>query len=224
MAALARSQERLAGLIDNADVALGVTAARRADLGSFVRQTPATLHATRVTTARLRTTLAVLDPVAQHLRPGLRELAGASHAVRPALRQAAPLLDDARPLSVHLRAALRALAPASRQGSSVMDRMDPTLRRATDTLIPWLNARNDIGIRNYQAVGPTFSDLDSAAGQFTNLGHLMRFQGLAGGETSIGLPCATFFGDPKAPKRIQCDDFATVFGGLFGAKARKGGR
>jgi virulence factor Mce-like protein len=226
MNALARSQARLAGLIDHAVVALGVTAARRAALGSFVQQAPSTLRDTRLTTARLRRTLDVLDPVAQRLRPGLRELAGASGAIRPALRQLSPLLKRARPLAVNLRTAMAALAPAARQGSTVMDRLDPTLNRTTDTLIPWLNARNDIGIRNYQAVGPTFSDLDSAAGQFTNLGHLMRFQGLAGGETSIGLPCATFFGDPKAPKRIQCDDFATVFGGLFGTHGTtsRGGR
>lgn len=228
MAALVRSQARLAGLIDSAAVTFGVAAARRADLGSFVRQAPATLRDTRVTTARLRTTLDLVDPVAERLRPGVRELDDASRAVRPALREATGVLKDARPLSVHLRGAIRALAPAARQGTSVMDGLDSTLTRTHETLLPWLNDKNDIDIRNYQAIGPLFSDLDSAAGQFTNLGHLMRFQGLAGGETSVGLPCATFFGDPDASKRIVCEDFATVFGGLFGQggakKTRKAGR
>jgi virulence factor Mce-like protein len=226
MGAFARSQARLAGLIDSAAVTFGVTAARRADLGSFVRQGPATLRDTRVTMARLRTTLDLLDPVAERLRPGVRELAGASRAVRPALRQATPLLKDLQPLAVNLRAALRALAPAGREGTKVIDGLDSTLTRTTDTLIPWLKARNDIGLRNYESIGPMFSNVDSAAGQYTNLGHLMRFQGLAGGETSIGLPCATFFGDPDALKRIQCEAFGKVFGepSSAGATTRKGGR
>ncbi|HYF25032.1 MAG TPA: MlaD family protein [Baekduia sp.] len=229
MRSLASSEERLGRLIDGGAIALGVTAARRADLGSFVRQSPPTLRDTRTTMARLRTTLDLLDPIAERLRPGLRELDDASRRTRPALRAATPLLRDARPLATSLRTALRALAPAGREGERVIDGLDPTLTRLTTTLIPWLQDRNDLGIRNYQAIGPTISDIDSAAGQYTSLGHLMRFQGFAGGERSIGLPCATYFVEPKSPKRIQCEDFSKVFQGLFGGpgtrgSARKGGK
>lgn len=216
MSALARSQRKLAGLIDSGHVTFGVTAARRADLGSFVRQAPATLRETRTTTRRLRTTLDLLDPVAERLRPGVRELAVASRELRPVLRQATPLLRDAEPLVVRLRTAMRALAPASRAGVKVVRGFDPTLTRVSETLIPWLQEDNSIGLSNYKAIGPTMSAIDSAAGQFTNLGHLMRFQGLAGGERSIGLPCATFFTEPSSPQLIQCEDYAKVFGELFG--------
>lgn len=230
MRALARSERKLAGLIDGGAVTFGVTAAQRASLGSFVRQVPPTLRDTRVTTARLRTTLALLDPVAERLRPGVRQLDDASAALRPALRQATPLLRATRPLSDELGGALRALDPASVQGLKVMKGMDPTLARLKDPLIPWLASDNDIGMKNYEAIGPMFSTIDSAAQQFTALGHVMRFQGLAGGERSIALPCATFFTDPRATERVRCDDFSTMFQGLFGGrdpeatKSRKQGR
>lgn len=229
MGALARSQERLAGLVDDGAVAFGVTAAHRADLGAFVRDAPATLRETRLTTSRLRTTLDLLDPVADRLRPGLRDLDDASRAVRPALRQATPLLHDARPLAGRLQVALRALTPASRDALKVFEGFDPTLARTVGQILPWLKQRDELGVRNYEAIGPVISTIDSASGQFTTFGHLMRFQGLAGNARSIGLPCATYFNDPKAPQRITCDDFSKVFGALFAGgrtdmTKRKGGR
>jgi virulence factor Mce-like protein len=216
MRALGRSEDRLTRLIDGADVTFGVTAAQRASLGAFVRQAPATLRDTRVTTARLRTTLDRLDPVARRLRPGARRLDDTARALRPALRQATPLLRDARPLADRLDGALGALRPASRRGAAVIRGLNPTLARLQDPLIPWLNARNDMGARNYQAIGPTVSVVDSSAQQFNSLGNLQRFQGLAGGDRSVGLPCASFFADPDASELIHCQDFSKVLQSLLG--------
>jgi virulence factor Mce-like protein len=233
MQGLARSEEKLAGLIDGANVTLGVTAARRADLGSFVRQAPATLRDTRTTTARLRTTLDLLDPVADRVRPGVRELDDAARTVRPALREATPLLRAARPLSDQLQGALHALEPASVKGVEVIRGMDPTLTRLKDPILPWLKSKNALGLPVHQSFGPVLSNTASAAQQFTALGHLMRFQGIAGGERSLGLPCATYFVEPNTTQRLRCDDFSTMFTGLFDgadgptggpAKSRKKGR
>jgi hypothetical protein len=145
----------------------------------------------------------------------VRELDDTARTVRPALRQATPLLRAARPLSDQLSGALALLRPASQEGAKVIRGMDPTLTRLKDPLIPWLKAKNEIGLANYQSIGPVASATDSAASQFTALGHVMRFQGFAGGERSLGLPCATYFADPSAIERIRCDDLATIFQGVF---------
>ncbi|MCW2986988.1 MAG: hypothetical protein JWR63_4558 [Conexibacter sp.] len=228
MAALGRSQQTLGRLVDSADVAFGVTAARRADLGGFLQEIPGALLETRTATRRLRTTLDVLDPIAERLRPGVRELDDAATALRPALRQARPLLSDADLLSARLTPALRALKPASADASRLIQRLDPTLNRSTSTLIPFLKAPNELGLANVNTIGPTASVLASTAQQFNGFGHQIRFQGVAGGERSVGLPCATFFNDPAASTRLKCDDLSTVFSGLFGARpartTRKAGR
>jgi virulence factor Mce-like protein len=229
MRGLGRSERALAGLLDGAAVTLGVTAARRADLGSFLRLAPATLRETRATTARLRHTLDLADPVATRVRPGVRRLDEAATAVRPALLEATPVLRDADPLARRLQGALRALRPASREGVRAIDGLDPTLTRTTDTLLPWLAAPSDLKITNAQAIGPMFSTIDSAAQQFNAFGHQLRFQGLGGGERSVGLPCATFFVEPTATQRLRCEDFSKVFQALIGgtptrsAGQRKGG-
>lgn len=214
MAAFGSSEKKLVGLVDGADVTFGVTAAERSSLGSFVRQAPATLSETRRTMVRLRTTLDLLDPVAERARPGLRRLDEATRSAGTALTQATPLLEDARPLADRLRGAMDALRPASVSAVSVMNGLDPTLTRATETLIPWLKEENRLGLDNSQTFGPTMSIVASSAGQFSGAGTQLRFQGLAGGEDVLGLPCATAFADPTQQKQLaNCTGFQQLVQG-----------
>lgn len=180
MGALARDESELGQVISNADTTLGVTAARRADLGSVLQNGPSTLDQTKRTMSRLRTTLDVLDPVAEDLRPGIRKLTPASEAARPALRQLVPLLADARPLLSSLRPALSRLGSASRSGVPMMRELTPTLRRAQDKLLPQLEERGFTRRKLYEAIGPVIATVSSSASSLDANGFTQKFQPGAG--------------------------------------------
>jgi phospholipid/cholesterol/gamma-HCH transport system substrate-binding protein len=213
MGALARNEVELGGLVDGADTTLGVTAARRADLGQILSQGPATLSRTRATMVRLRTTLDRLDPVVEQLRPGARVLDDASRALRPAMVALRPVLRDARPLLSDLRPALRSLGSASKSGVPLLTGIDPSLNRLTQTIIPGLEARGATKLRLYEAIGPVFATVSESAALFDAYGHTQRFQAVAGGAKSLGLlPCTP----ELATLSINCADFQKVVLGLLG--------
>jgi virulence factor Mce-like protein len=222
MAGFGASESKLVGLINGADITFGVTAAQRASLSEFVRQAPATLSETSQTMVRLRTTLDLLDPVAQRARPGLRRLDGATRTAGAALVQARPLLADLRPLSGRLSDALAALRPASTSTVRFMNGLDPTLDRANDSLVPWLKEKNRLQLTNGQSIGPLSSVVASSAGQYSGAGTQLRFQGLASGEGLLGLPCATAFTDPaKALQKVDCSAFFSLLQGSSTMKRKK---
>jgi virulence factor Mce-like protein len=218
MGGLARHETQLGELVESADLALGVTAARRADLGATIRQGPQTLRDTRGTVQRLRATLDIADRLAPQLRPGARRLDDALAETRPALRQAAPLLRDARPTFSALRSALGDLAVAGKAGVPVMRGFTPTLKRTESTLLPWLRRHDDATkVTNGDAIGPLFSILASAGSNFDPAGHLMRFLGLAGGERTLNFsPCQTFLVDPNAKQRVECRALVRALAVTFG--------
>lgn len=177
MKALGSSESDLAGLIDHGETALAVTAARRQDIGSMLDAAPSTLRETRVTMARTRVTLDELDPVAESLRPGVRQLPDTVKDTRPALRQATSLLPDTVPMLRRLRTALRNVRKLSRSGVPLMNAFMPTLARTQDDINPWLDRQDSrTRLRNAWAIGPFFSTLGSASRTFDADGHHMRFQ------------------------------------------------
>src|SRR5439155_24491073 len=115
-------------------------------------------------------------PLAAALGPGARELAGAARAATPAFVQTRDTLHAARPL---LRAAVPtfdALRRASSAGVPLMEGLDPTLRRAGDNLLPFLRERDSgTRLRTYESIGPFFSALSMAAGEYDNAGYRIRF-------------------------------------------------
>lgn len=177
LAALAADERALTGLIDSADVALGVTAARHADLGSIVEQSPSTLAATRATMARLRTTLAVLDPVAQRLRSGVRPIAPGVRALTPTMRLVARLAPVAVPALRALHPALGDLRRMAVAGVPLLRELAPTLHRVSGRIVPFLDDRAaTTKLRNYETIGPFFSAIASSAGTFDAGGYQQRFQ------------------------------------------------
>jgi ABC-type transporter Mla subunit MlaD len=87
MGAAASDNAALAGLIDNGAVVLGVTAAQRLALGSTFDDAPAALQQTQATMARLRATIATLNPIAQQLEPGVASSTGRRAWLVPRCRQ-----------------------------------------------------------------------------------------------------------------------------------------
>jgi len=212
---LAKSDEQLGALVGNANDVMAATAARRSDLSAILRDAPQVLADTSVTMSRIRTTLDVLDPVAQALRPGARRLDDTAATLRPALRQLTPVLDDARPLLSDLRPALRQLGGASKQSTQLLRELDPTVQRAKRSLIPWLN-RTDAGtkIKNHQAIGPVAATVSSSAQQFDAFGHTQRFDAVRSGPRAAAfLPCHVNFPENV---NLDCSDLQRVIGGIFG--------
>jgi virulence factor Mce-like protein len=223
--ALSASQSDLAGLIDSAAVTLGVTAARRADVGRTLDLAPAAMADTRATMTRLRATLDTLDPVARKLTPGARELDGAARALNPALDQLVPLLADAEPTLRDLRPSLARLGAVGRSGAPLIDATTPTLDRANKDILPWLAQRDpDIGLRTYEAIGPFFSALGSMSSPFEANGHMLNFQP-APDERALHGTCLTFFTDPSAKDKVNCSALTQTLGSLLGgtpSRTRKG--
>jgi virulence factor Mce-like protein len=205
MGALAANEDALGGLIDSAAVSLGVTAARRAELGTAIASAPVSLRQTRATMRRLRTTLGVLDPLAAELRPGARRLAPATRAARPALTALDGLLASAEPTLVRLRPTLESLADMAPDVRRIVHDAKAPVDRTHDEIIPFLEQRDpSIKLRNFEAIGPTLSVVDSATSQFDRYGHIIRFQAGASEQALGTSPCTTFLLDPTARQKIDC--------------------
>jgi virulence factor Mce-like protein len=217
---LRQDETSLGGLIKNADVTLGVTAARRADLGQILHDGPQTLSDTRNTMIRLRSTLDILDPVVEQLRPGVRRIAPMSAALRPALRELNPTLDDARPLLTKLRPALSHLGSASTAGISFMNRTTASLNRANSSILPDLNAKDpDIGIKFYEEIGPTVATVNDSAKEYDANGFMQRFHAFASGTRALGfVPCTANL----AQLSLNCDDVQNTIAELLGMPAARG--
>ncbi|MCW2958223.1 MAG: Virulence factor Mce family protein [Solirubrobacterales bacterium] len=210
LAALSEDEAALGGLVDRADMVLGVTAARRADLAAMLQRAPQTMRETRTTLGRLRTTLDILDPVAADLRPGLRDVSPAINRTTVALRALSALTPKALPALRDLRPALTDLAAASRQGTPTFAALQPTLKRLQDEILPFLDKTDaNTKLKNYEAIGPFFAGLASISQQFDANGHVNRFMPGQGFDSVGALPCSLSVGDPEAAQLVKCKNAAT---------------
>lgn len=220
MGALARSELELAQLVDSADVAFGVTAARGQDIAATLQQAPQTLQDTQLTMTRLRTTLDQLDPLAESLRPGARRLDAAARALEPTLREAVPLLRDARPLLQALPSAAQDLRGAADSGVPLLDGLQPTVDRVESSFIPWLGSTDDdLGMPVYQLAGPMFAAANGDSQVFDTYGYSARFTGGAQQGSAMTAPCKTYFFDRDSEDYLRCESMLKVFGTLMGGRA-----
>jgi phospholipid/cholesterol/gamma-HCH transport system substrate-binding protein len=220
MNALARNQGELGNLVYGADRTLAVTARERADLGQTLALTPPALSATTITMRRLNVTLDRLDPLAINLRPGVGALAPAMDALSPALTQADRTLSDARALLRTAPTTLRALRAMGLQGVPLIAGLTPTVARLNQQLLPFLSRTDPATrLRNYEAIGPFVSALDSAAGEYEADGYFVHFM-TGGGPDSVLLPCDTGL-DPTQHSR--CNLVESLLGELLGGGGGKGG-
>lgn len=223
--ALSADEEALGGLIDHASTVVGVTAARRADLGAMLQRAPATMQETRKTLGRLRTTLDVLDPIAEDLRPGLRSAAPAVDRATGTLRALSRVSPSAISALRDLRPALVNLSSASRAGVPAVDRLDPTVVRLRDEILPFL-AQTDPGtkLKNFQAIGPFFSVLASSSSEFDGNGHMQRFMPGQGADSVGALPCSITAFDPASKGQlVKCEQALKTLTRMVGGAPRKGG-
>lgn len=219
LGAVSRDRAALTSLVRSGAHALAVTDDHRVALGQTLQLTPAALTSTEVTMRRLDRTLDRLDPLASELRPGVRKLAGTTRVLRPALDETDRLLRATGPILRDLPPALRNLASMSRQAVPLISALDPTVTRLHDELLPWLAKKDDdTKLATYEAIGPAFSVLDSAAGDFDKNGGFFHFPITPTGDTVL-LNC----GPGLTPGELQrCDAVNSVMGKALGAAKGRG--
>lgn len=216
--AVARDEVALGELINSGRVALGVTAARQADLRGLLSAAPGALAETRRTMVRLRSTLDVLDPLARDLRPGVRKLEGSARDAQTVLTAATPLLKDARPTLRALQPAVQDLTKLTTSGNAFIDALDPTLDRLIYPILPWARQRDiESERKNYEVIGPALSSAAGVTALGDRNGPVANFE--AGvGEGLPGLsPCKTFLtNEYVAPdEKLNCELAARLIQGLL---------
>jgi hypothetical protein len=163
-----------------------------------------------LTMRRLATTLDHLDPLVTRMRPGARELGPATRALRPGLDESKRLLRASVPLLRPTGPTMGHLAAMGRQGVPLVGALRPTLDRLDRELLPFLRRRDpDIGLLNYQAIGPFFSGLGSVGGEFDDNGYILHFA-TALGPDSVLVPCGP---DLNLEQHKRCDLLNEVWPG-----------
>jgi phospholipid/cholesterol/gamma-HCH transport system substrate-binding protein len=219
MGAAARDEVALGGLIDNGVVALGVTAAQRLALGATFDAAPDALQQAEATTARLRTTIATLNPIAQQLEPGAVKLDRAATLARATLSAATPVLSDLKPTLAAIRPSVTSLAKAAQAGVPVIESLTPTLDRVQTSFLPFLNRRDpETKLKEYQAVGPAVAGVSSAIALGDQYGTLAGFEAGFGENAGAGIsPCSTKLLNPTVPlqNRVDCQALVQMLESIF---------
>ena len=221
LGALAKSEVALGDLIDNGSVALGVTAAQASNLQALLSAAPGALGETRQTMARLRTTLDVLDPVAQQLRPGARKIDDAADDATPLLNAAAPLLRDAKPTVRALRPAVQDLTKLTDSGNRLMAAANPVLDDAIYPILPYLRTEGVMSKhKTYEMIGPTLSSADGVAGWGDQYGTHANFEAGAGeGSVPAFSPCRTAITNYSEPEKVNCEAAVRIISALVTGSA-----
>jgi ABC-type transporter Mla subunit MlaD len=202
---LSHDEVALGGLVDHGAGALGVTAARSADLASTLNTAPGAMRETRATLKRLETTLDAVDPLADELQPGLDELPAAAARTQRTLTVLRPLLSDLRPTLADLRPALSDLRTASNAGVPSFDPLNHTMALVQDKYIPFLKAKDPATHRpNYTNIGPTAASAGAATTWGDRYGALANFEAAAGPDALNIVPCKLGIFNPDTQKKLTC--------------------
>jgi virulence factor Mce-like protein len=183
---LGASTTNLQNLVDGAAQTLGAVDDQRVALAQTIELSPATLDATKVTTARLDVTLAKLNPLADHLNPGVKLISSTAKAAMPALNTLKRVLTDAQPVLTSARPTFANLRSVATTGVPLVDNLKAPIARLNSNILPWLSERSsDTKLLNYESIGPFFSILDNAAGEYDSSGFRLHLSTLLGSASVI---------------------------------------
>jgi phospholipid/cholesterol/gamma-HCH transport system substrate-binding protein len=236
LAALIRSGARAARATERVHAALGAfvggarktlrtTADDRAQLQATFRRAPGALGATTDVAHAIDGTLPGLDGLVADLRPGARLLGPVLARTRPTILELRAVLRQARPLVAALRPAVDRLAHASGVGRGLLRSLDPTVRRLAGDLVPYLeHPDGDLRLPVYQLIGPAFSTLAAASGQYDDTGHVINFPVQPAENSLTFVPCATSLAGPTAAQKLRCDALNQALKSLFQTRQRRSRR
>jgi phospholipid/cholesterol/gamma-HCH transport system substrate-binding protein len=113
---LAGHDDDLAQLVDGSAAVFRAFASEETNIGRSVRDLPGTLRQTTATLSDVDTFARALRPAADHLRPAVRQIAGANEALTPLANEATPLLRTSiRPFVRDAQPLARKLGPPAGQ-------------------------------------------------------------------------------------------------------------
>jgi phospholipid/cholesterol/gamma-HCH transport system substrate-binding protein len=228
-ARMARGAERgraaLGAFVRGAQRTLRTTADRRAQIAATFERAPGALDSTARVARDIDATLPVLDGLVSELRPGARRLGPVLARAHPTVVKLRDVLRQSRPLVSSLRPAVDRLADASGIGRRLLASLDPTVRRLQNDLVPYLEREDeDVARPVYQLIGPTFSSLAAASGQYDDSGHLINFPVQPAENSLTFIPCSTFAADPTAAEKLRCDAVNQALDRLLGVQRKRGRR
>jgi ABC-type transporter Mla subunit MlaD len=136
LAILAKQNQTLAQLTENADTVIGDLAANRKDVGRFVVETRQTATASAERRAEIRASLQRLPTFLRELTPTMASLGQAADANTPSLAdldasagQLTRLFKDVPPFAEASQVSFRSLAKASRRGRPAIRAAEPTIQQ-----------------------------------------------------------------------------------------------
>jgi virulence factor Mce-like protein len=177
-AALGSNEAALGGLVWSADSAVGVIAARRANLNTFLASSPGMLSTLGTSMQNTRAMLNQLAPLMHDLQPGARELAPSADSAIPAFERLGGVLQRLRPTLNVLDPTLGQLNDLARSGIPLSGQLNSILGTVRGQILPSLNRTDaSTGLREFAEIGPWLGAAASMAGEFDSLGHWFRFEG-----------------------------------------------
>jgi phospholipid/cholesterol/gamma-HCH transport system substrate-binding protein len=152
--ALAGKSTELASLVDTSAEVFRAFASEESNLRRAVRDLPGTLRQTTTTLGKVTTYAGVLSDASDKLRPAVRSLDRANHAVIPFATEAAPILrDQIRPFVREAQPLIHDLKPAAKNLAGVT----PDLTSSFKVLNKLFNM---VGYNKNGTEGPTVANRD----------------------------------------------------------------
>jgi hypothetical protein len=142
------------------------------------------------------------------------------------MQELTALVPTAVPALRDLQPALVSLQSLSAEGVPLLAGLTPTFERTATQIIPFLNERSSTTkLRNYEAIGPFFSAIDSSASTFDAGGFQQRFQPGQRLGTSTVIPpsaCSALGSGASSAARQACQTLVDALNGalMTGVKTR----
>jgi hypothetical protein len=134
------------------------------------------------------------------------------------LAEASRVLGDARPLLRAAPGALRAVGAMSTSGGRVVRELRSPTSRTERELLPFLASTDkDTRLKVFEAIGPFFSAVSSAAGQFDGSSFFLHFDASAA-VNSASIGCDVGY---TGEQLSRCLDINSVLKKIFGKQRRR---
>jgi ABC-type transporter Mla subunit MlaD len=213
--------DQLRQVVSGAATLVQTTARRRADIEALLTTAPGVLQRTNATMDDLHRTLRIANPVLANVSAAAPAVAPTVTKLRRLVEPANRLVGDAVPLLHGLSPAVKSLATTAREGTPLLDALDPVLGKLDKTILPFsAKVDPDNGHTMAEMVGPGISGLAGIGSYLDNNGRYVRFPA-SGGNSSFYLPCQVFSNNPDAAKLVACNSIAKSVKTLFGWADRK---
>jgi virulence factor Mce-like protein len=210
VAALDTPTDDIRTVVAGAAATFRTTGRRSAEIRQTLHAGPGVTYDMAHTLVRLDSTLGIARGLIHRLDRGVPQIAPTLKALRPTLPLAADTLENAKPVLREAGDTTAALAQLGPQLKTLLDGVDPGLKRASKTILPYLGRKDPItGYTTSTMIGGFGAGFGGIATQMDQNGHFVRFPAAVGPSSSY-IPCTSSLIDPSAPSQLACDSLNTA--------------